>query len=41
MRFASDAELPGLAEQVLRDNIQDSKAIKQLINTWVADHLRA
>ena len=41
MRFASDDELPRLAEKVLRDNIQDSKAIKQMINAWVADHLRA
>jgi hypothetical protein len=41
MRFASDAELPALAEQVLRDNIQDKKAIKQMVRDWQADYLRA
>ena len=41
MRFASDAELPVLAERVLRDNIHDSRAIKELITSWTPDHLRA
>ena len=41
MRFASDAELPSLAEQVLRDKIQDRKVIKQLIKDWQGDFLRA
>jgi uncharacterized protein DUF6526 len=41
MRFASDAELPSLAERVLRDNIHDGRAIKEMIKTWEADHLRA
>jgi hypothetical protein len=41
LRFASDAELPALAEKVLRDNIQDGNAIKQLVKDWQADHLRA
>jgi hypothetical protein len=41
MRFASDAELPELAAKVLRDGIQDKKAIKTLIQNWQADHLRA
>ena len=40
LRFASDAELPELAEQVLRDNIQDRAVIKQMVKDWEADHLR-
>lgn len=41
MRFASDAELPALARKVLADNIQGGKAIKQMVQTWRADYLRA
>jgi hypothetical protein len=41
MRFASDAELPALAERVLQDKILDRKVIKQMIANWEADHLRA
>jgi hypothetical protein len=41
LRFASDAELPGLAESVLRDRITDKKAIKLKIKNWTADDLRA
>ena len=41
MRFASDAELPDLADRVLRDNIQNGTEIKKLITAWEADHLRA
>jgi len=40
LRFASDAELPTLAARVLADNIQDRRAIKQMISSWKADHLR-
>ena len=40
MRFASDAELPAIAEQVLRDKIEDRKVIKQMIKDWQADFLR-
>ena len=40
MRFASDAELPGLAQQVLAGNVQDKKTIKKMIRDWQADHLR-
>ena len=40
LRFASDAELPELAERVLRENLQNKKAIKQLIKVWNPDHLR-
>jgi hypothetical protein len=41
MRFASDTELPTLAERVLRDKIQDRSEIKKLISDWAPDSLRA
>jgi hypothetical protein len=41
LRFASDAELPELARQVLDGRIQDQKAIKKLIRAWRADYQRA
>ena len=41
LRFASDAELPDLARKVLAENLQDRKAIKQLIRDWQPDYLRA
>jgi hypothetical protein len=41
LRFASDAELPALARKVLDDNMNDRKAIKQLVKDWQADWLRA
>ena len=41
MRFACDAELPALARKVLTDNIQGGKAIKQMVQTWRPDYLRA
>ena len=41
LRFASDAELPELAEAVLRDRITDRNAIKQMIKEWNPDHHRA
>jgi hypothetical protein len=41
LRFASDEELPGLAAQVLRDNVADKTAIKKMIRSWQADHERA
>jgi len=41
LRFASDAELPVLARKVLDDKIGNRKAIKQMIQNWRPDHLRA
>jgi hypothetical protein len=41
LRFASNAELPGLARKVLEEKIVDRKAIKQLIKTWRPDFARA
>ena len=41
LRFASDAELPGLARKVLADNIQEAKIIKKMVQTWRPDYLRA
>lgn len=41
LRFASDAELPELAQVVLRDHITSKKTIKLMIKDWNADHLRA
>jgi Family of unknown function (DUF6526) len=41
LRFASDAELPGLAGKVLVENLQDRKTIKRMIQNWQADDLRA
>ena len=41
LRFASDAELPGLARKVLDEKLQDRKTIKRLVKDWQADYLRA
>lgn len=41
LRFAGDEELPGLAARVLEDRITDRNAIKQMVASWEADHLRA
>jgi hypothetical protein len=41
MRFASDAELAALARKVLTDNVRSARAIKQMVQTWRGDYLRA
>ena len=40
LRFASDAELPGLVRQVLDENLTDRGEIKKRIREWQPDHLR-
>ena len=41
LRFASDAELPGLARKVLDEKLTERKAIKKLVKNWKPDYLRA
>jgi len=41
LRFASDAELPGLARKVLDEKLNDRKSIKKMIQNWQTDLLRA
>jgi hypothetical protein len=41
LRFASNAELPELARKVLKESVNDRKAIKQMIKTWRPDSARA
>ncbi|MBI2407045.1 MAG: hypothetical protein HYV19_01905 [Gemmatimonadetes bacterium] len=41
LRFASDAELPGLVQRVLSGELADLKAIKLAVKDWQADWLRA
>jgi hypothetical protein len=41
LRFASDAELPGLARKVLDEKLTDRKTIKKMIQKWEPDYLRA
>jgi hypothetical protein len=41
LRFASDAELPGLCRKVFDQNLTDRKTIKKMVQTWQPDLLRA
>ncbi len=40
LRFAGDAELPGLARKVLDENITKGAPIKKVITDWQGDYLR-
>ena len=40
LRFASDAELPGLVRRVLDGSLTEQTAIKQAIVNWQADYQR-
>jgi hypothetical protein len=41
LRYAGDDELPGLARKVLNEKLTNVKAIKQMVQHWRPDHLRA
>ena len=41
LRFASDAELPGLVREILDGKLTTSKEIKRRVKDWQADWLRA
>ena len=41
LRFASDAELPGLVRDVLADKLPTPKEIKMQVKDWQADVQRA
>ncbi len=41
LRFASDAELPGLVERTLRGEFATPREIKRAVRDWQPDHLRA
>lgn len=40
LRFAGDAEMPGLVAKVLKDGIADRKPIKLMITDWQGDYDR-
>jgi Family of unknown function (DUF6526) len=40
LRFASDHELPGLIERVLKGELKTNKEIKLAVKNWRGDHLR-
>jgi hypothetical protein len=41
LRFAGDAELPGLVERCLSGELANDEAVKKQIKNWQADWLRA
>jgi hypothetical protein len=41
LRFAADAELPGLVERVFRGELVRAKDIKAAVKDWQPDHMRA
>jgi hypothetical protein len=41
LRFASDAEMPELVNDILAGRLSDGKAIKMKVKNWQADYLRA
>ena len=41
LRFASDAELAGLAERCLSGELANGEAVKKQIKNWLPDHVRA
>jgi len=41
LRFASDAELPALVQEVLAGKLASSKEIKMAVKNWQADWMRA
>jgi Family of unknown function (DUF6526) len=41
LRFASDAELPGLVRKVLSGDLKTTSDIKQQVAQWQGDYLRA
>jgi hypothetical protein len=41
LRFACDAELPGLVDRAIAGELANRKSVKQAIRKWEPDHLRA
>lgn len=41
LRFASDAEVPSLVNEVLSGRLKDAKSIKEKVQDWQGDYLRA
>jgi hypothetical protein len=41
LRFAADAEVPGLVDRVLAGELDSRRSIKAVIREWRPDHLRA
>jgi hypothetical protein len=41
LRFASDAEMPGLVERCLSGELKSNEAVKKEVRSWTSDYLRA